>query len=124
MSQHAIHWFEIFVTDLDRAVRFYQTMLDIELRPEKEDDRPMAIFASAVEEGVGGALVRPAGREPTDTGALVYLDANGKLDASLARVERAGGKIVMPKTDIGPPGFIALVRDTEGNVVGLHSERT
>jgi len=123
MSQHAIHWFEIFVSDLDRAVGFYQTVLAIELRREQEDDRPMALFASAVENGVGGALVRQPGREPTDRGAIVYLDANGKLDASLARVERAGGQVVMPKTDIGPPGFIALVRDTEGNLVGLHSER-
>jgi predicted enzyme related to lactoylglutathione lyase len=124
MSKHAIHWFEVFVTDLDRAVRFYQTVLDIELRREVEGDRPMALFASAVKEGVGGALVRQPGREPTDNGVIVYLDANGKLDASLARVELAGGRVVMPKTDIGPPGFIALVRDTEGNLVGLHSERT
>jgi predicted enzyme related to lactoylglutathione lyase len=123
MSQHAIHWFEIFVSDLDRAVRFYQTALDIELRRQVEDGRPMALFASAVKEGVGGALVRQPGREPTESGALVYLDADGKLDASLARVERAGGRVVMGKTDIGPPGFIALVRDTEGNLVGLHSDR-
>jgi predicted enzyme related to lactoylglutathione lyase len=123
MSQHAIHWFEIFVSDFDRAVRFYETMLGIELTRANEDGRPMAIFKSA-KEAVGGALVRQNGREPTETGALVYLDANGKLEASLARVERAGGKIVMSKTDIGDPGFIALVRDSEGNLVGLHTERS
>ncbi len=123
MSQHPIHWFEIFVADLDRAVRFYQTVLGIELRRESEAGRPMAIFASAVKEGVGGCLVRQPGREPTEQGALVYLDASGKLDACLSRVERAGGKVVQPKTDIGAPGFIALVRDSEGNLVGLHSER-
>jgi len=120
---HPIHWFEIFVTDMERAVRFYQTVLDIDLRRENEDGRPMAIFASAVEQGVGGALVRQPGREPTSQGVLVYLDADGKLDACLGRVERAGGAVVQPKTDIGKPGFIALVRDTEGNLVGLHSER-
>jgi predicted enzyme related to lactoylglutathione lyase len=124
MSKHAVHWFEIFVTDIDRAVRFYQTVLDVKLKRENEDQRPMAIFASAVTEGVGGALVYQKGRQPTESGVLVYLDADGKLDASLARVEGAGGAVVMPKTDIGPPGFIALVRDTEGNVVGFHSERT
>jgi predicted enzyme related to lactoylglutathione lyase len=97
-------------------------VLGIELRRATEDGRPMAIFKSA-KEAVGGALVRQQGREPTENGALVYLDANGKLEASLARVERAGGKVVMPKTDIGDPGFIALVHDTEGNLVGLHSER-
>jgi predicted enzyme related to lactoylglutathione lyase len=120
---HPVHWFEIFVTDIDRAVRFYQTVLNVELRRENEDGRPMAIFASAVQEGVGGCLVRQPGREPTDRGVLIYLDANGKLDACLGRVERAGGTVVQPKTDIGPPGFIALVRDSEGNIVGLHSER-
>jgi len=121
---HPIHWFEIFVTDFERAVRFYQTVLNVDLRRENEDGRPMALFASAVEQGVGGALVRQSGREPTSQGTLVYLDADGKLDACLDRVERAGGTVVQPKTDIGPPGFIALVRDTEGNIVGLHSERT
>jgi predicted enzyme related to lactoylglutathione lyase len=121
---HPVHWFEIFVSDIERAVRFYQTVLNIELRRENEDGRPMALFASAVEQGVGGALVRQPGREPTSQGVLVYLDADGKLDACLGRVERAGGAVVQPKTDIGPPGFIALIRDSEGNVVGLHSERT
>src|SRR5262245_7893877 len=106
MSKHAVHWFEIFVSDLDRAVRFYAKVLDVELRRTSEDGRPMAIFASAVSDGVGGALVRQPGREPTATGTLIYLDADGKLDASLARVERAGGTVVMAKTDIGPPGFI------------------
>jgi predicted enzyme related to lactoylglutathione lyase len=120
---HPIHWFEIFVADMDRAVRFYQTVLGTELRRTTEDDRPMALFASAAQDGVGGALVRQPGREPTSQGVLVYLDADGKLDACLARVERAGGAVVQGKTDIGPPGFIALVRDPEGNLVGLHSER-
>ena len=122
MSQHAIHWFEIFVTDFERAVRFYETTLGIQLRRENEDGRPMAIFKPSME-AVGGALVRQPGREPTENGAIVYLDANGKLEASLERVVRAGGKVVMPKTDIGAPGFIALIRDSEGNLVGLHSER-
>jgi predicted enzyme related to lactoylglutathione lyase len=123
MSNHAIHWFEIFVTDIDRAVRFYQTMLGVELKRNAEDGRPMAIFASAVEDAVGGALVRQPGREPTEKGVTIYLNANGKLDACIARVEGAGGHVVMGKTDIGAPGFIAMIRDTEGNLVGLHSLR-
>jgi predicted enzyme related to lactoylglutathione lyase len=123
MSQHPIHWFEIFVADMERAVRFYQKVLNIELRRTSEDGRPMALFASAAQDGVGGALVRQPGREPTNQGVLIYLDANGKLDACLARAEHAGGTVVQAKTDIGPPGFIALVRDPEGNLVGLHSER-
>jgi predicted enzyme related to lactoylglutathione lyase len=60
---------------------------------------------------------------PAADGALVYLHARD-LDACLARLEKAGGSAVLPKTDIGEPGFIALVRDSEGNVVGLHSPRS
>jgi predicted enzyme related to lactoylglutathione lyase len=117
-----IHWFEIFVADMDRAVRFYQTTLGIELRREQFTGKPMAIFPGS-QEGAGGALVRDSAREPGGAGTLVYLDADGKLEACLARVARAGGTILLPRTDIGEPGFIALVRDTEGNSVGLHSAR-
>ena len=119
---NAINWFEIFVTDLDRASRFYETTLALQLRREDFGGLPMSIFSSA-KEGAGGALVRDPKRTPGAGGTLVYLDAGGKLDASLDRVTAAGGAVVLPKTDIGAPGFIALVRDTEGNLVGLHSER-
>jgi predicted enzyme related to lactoylglutathione lyase len=119
---NAINWFEIFVTDLDRASRFYETMLARQLRREDFGGMQMSIFSSA-KEGAGGALVRDPKRAPGTGGTLVYLDATGKLDASLDRVVAAGGAVVLPKTDIGAPGFIALVRDTEGNQVGLHSER-
>ena len=120
--QNAINWFEIFVADLDRASRFYQSALAIELRREDFGGTPMAIFP-ADREGTGGALVKDGKRQPGGAGALVYLNANGKLDAVLDRVPRAGGAVVLPKTDIGQPGFIATVRDSEGNLVGLHSER-
>jgi predicted enzyme related to lactoylglutathione lyase len=119
---NAIHWFEIFVSDLDRAVRFYEKTLGIELRREDFAGKPMAVFATA-ETGVGGALVRDGERTSGAAGTLIYLDATGKLDACLARVSAAGGAVVLPRTDIGDPGFIATIRDTEGNLVGLHSER-
>lgn len=119
--QNAINWFELFVTDLDRATRFYESALGISLRREEFGGTPMAIFMSAAEGAVGGALVKN-GQKPGG-GALVYLNANGKLDAVLGRIAKAGGEVVLPKTDIGDPGFIATVRDTEGNLVGLHSER-
>jgi len=51
------------------------------------------------------------------------LNANGMLDACIARVESSGGKVLLPKTEIGPPGFHRAVLDTEGNAVGLHAER-
>jgi predicted enzyme related to lactoylglutathione lyase len=122
MTTNAIHWFEIFVSDIDRACRFYEKTLGLELHREELGDRPMAVFP-AEQTGVAGGLVQDPKRPPSDAGAIVYFDANGKLDACIDRVRGAGGTILMPKTDIGEPGFIALVRDTEGNTVGLHSER-
>ena len=118
--KNAIHWFEIPTLDLPRASAFYEAVLDLSLKQEDFGDTPMAIFP-ADEEGVAGALVFDARRTPSMKGALVYLDATDKLDACLSRVAGARGEVVLPKTSIGPQGFIALVRDTEGNCVGLHS---
>jgi predicted enzyme related to lactoylglutathione lyase len=119
---NAIHWFEIFVSDLERAKRFYETLLGVSLRREDYARVPSAVF-EADKNGVAGGIVQDPSRRPGPGGSLLYLNANGKLDACLERVAAAGGQMLMPKTDIGDPGFIAVVRDTEGNVVGLHSER-
>ena len=81
----------------------------------------MAIFPHADAEH-GGALVRRGGK-PAAVGTTVYLDANGDLDGAIARVQKAGGRVAVPKTDIGPDGFFAIVLDSEGNAVGLHSPR-
>ncbi len=117
-----ITWFELPATDLARAQAFYETVLSTSLRTELFTGMPMALFPYA-EGGVGGALVQDARYRPSRDGAVVYLDTGGALDACLARVAGAGGKVVMPRTDIGPPGFIALIEDSEGNRVGLHMAR-
>lgn len=120
---HAINWFEIPTTDLDRATRFYEALLGVALKREHfaGSDMAMAIFPGE-EESVRGALIATSRRKPVADGALVYLHAPD-LDACLARLEKAGGSVVSPKLDIGEPGFIALVKDSEGNVVGLHAPR-
>jgi predicted enzyme related to lactoylglutathione lyase len=88
---------------------------------ERFDGFPLAIFAAA-DPAVAGALIKDEKRQPGPGGQVVYLNTTGSLDACLARVQGAGGAVVLPKTDLGKPGFIAPVRDTEGNVVGVHSE--
>ena len=120
---HTINWFEIPTTDLKRASRFYEDVLGVSFKHEHfaATDMHMAIFQGE-KESVTGALIADKRRKPVAEGALVYLNARD-LDGSLARIAQAGGSVVMPKTDIGEPGFIALVRDTEGNVVGLHAPR-
>ncbi len=116
----ALSWFEIPVNDLDRAARFYQAMLAVDLRRELFFGTPHAIFPYD-KPGVGGALVRDDRRPVGTGGAVVYLDVTGQLDACLARVAIAGGDVVHPRTAIADAGVFALVRDTEGNTVGLHS---
>ena len=119
--RNTINWFELFVSELPRAQAFYEQVLVTKLKPETFNGEPHAIF---VADGLEGALVQRKNRKPGGEGALVYLNCDGALDATVARVEKAGGKVVLPKTDIGPPGFIAIMLDTEGNSVGLHSART
>jgi uncharacterized protein len=119
--KNAINWFELPVVNLERAQRFYEAVLGTKLRAEAVGGIPMAIFPYA--EGVGGALVKDVRHRPSADGTLVYLNAGGGLNAALSRIEAAGGKVVLPRTDIGDPGFIAILVDTEGNRVGLHQGR-
>jgi predicted enzyme related to lactoylglutathione lyase len=70
---------------------------------------------------IGGGLVEEEGYEPSQQGALVYLNGGEDLDVPLARVEAAGGKVILPKTSISPNGFMARFTDTEGNRVAFHS---
>ena len=117
---NAINWFEIPSANLDRAVAFYQDILGVELRYELFMGTPNAIFPSSAE-GVGGAIIQ-SDAKPSADGAIVYLNANDRLHEVVGRVERAGGAVLLPVTSIGAPGWIAIIRDTEGNHVGLHSE--
>lgn len=126
--RHTITWFEIPASNFDRAVHFYEQVLTISLKREVFSGMPMAVFPSdtpdeITDEGVRGAVIFNERRQPSANGSLVYLDAMPDLEAVLGRVPAAGGAVVMPKTDIGAPGFIALIKDTEGNVVGLHVPR-
>jgi predicted enzyme related to lactoylglutathione lyase len=122
--QNAINWFEIPVDDLPRATAFYAEVLRIELRTERVQETLMAIFPyAAAEHAVGGALVHNPRMRPSTTGAMLYLNAGTDIRGAVGRAVEAGGLVTMPVTDIGAPGFIALIQDTEGNVVGLHEAR-
>lgn len=80
----------------------------------------MAFFPTS-DNGVGGCVTHGNGNKPQSEGALVYLNGGDDLTGPLERVEGAGGKVAMPKTNIGDNGFIAMFFDTEGNKVALHS---
>jgi hypothetical protein len=126
MSKNAISWFDVPTADFDRAVKFYSTILGTEIRLGEHMGQTLAFFPceGPLEEAVGGALVPPGmGREPSAGGTCVFLDCEGKLDDVISRVEPSGGKIVQPKMSIGEPGWIAIIQDSEGNTIGLHSSK-
>ncbi len=122
--QNAISWFEIPTTELERATKFYETIFRLKLAPLDLDDIKMRMFPIESQTGVGGALVYSGGfHKPSSTdGPLIYLNGNPDLQNILDRVEDAGGKIMVPKTEISPEyGYMAVIIDTEGNRIGLHS---
>lgn len=117
---NALNWFEIPASDFGRARKFYEEIFGFELiYMEMGDGFPMGMFPA--DEGVSGAVIQGEGYTPSDVGTIVYLNAGDDLSTVLNKVEAAGGKVVMPKTDIGENGFVAYFRDSEGNKVGLHS---
>lgn len=121
--KHALNWFEIPSSDFDRAVAFYSTILATPLRREVIAGMPNGIFPYEEDEAgraVGGAVVFEEQAKPGMTGVIPYLSCNGRLDAVLSRVVPAGGKILLPKTEM-PFGSIAFIADSEGNRIGLHS---
>lgn len=120
---NAISWFEIPVVDMDRAQRFYETVLGRTLRREDFGGQVLAVFPYD-DPATGGALQAGANRSaPAGSGIRIYLDCAPSIDAALARIEAAGGQIVAPRIALPPGmGFIAHLRDTEGNEVGLHAE--
>ena len=116
-----INWFEIAVSDLARATRFYEQVLAVQLRQEVMDEVAMAIFPYQ-EPATGGALCQMQGLQPSADGVVIYLDAGADLSLPLQRVAAAGGQVLMPKTFLGENiGYIAWLRDSEGNRIGLHS---
>ncbi|WP_137936870.1 VOC family protein [Chitinivorax sp. B] len=120
---NAINWFEIPAADFDRAVRFYQTVYHADLRVEAcADDTPVAILPYDQQTGVGGSIVKGLNLQPNEAGVRIYLNGGQDLTVMLGRVNEAGGEIVMEKTKLpGDIGYIAQFRDSEGNVIGLHS---
>ena len=118
---NAINWFEIPVTDFDRAKKFYETLFGAEIMEMPFPNGRYGMLPSDMQNGVGGGLAQGEGFEPSDKGTIAYLNGGDDLDIPLSRIEQAGGKIIMPKTSIGENGFMAHFIDTEGNRVALHS---
>jgi predicted enzyme related to lactoylglutathione lyase len=120
---NAITWFEIPVTDLKRSTELYTRLIGRELKLEDFGGVPHAVFTvSQTDVAVTGALVEDASRS-RGAGVTIYL-AVASVPAALERGVAAGAKVVQPVTDIGPFGTIALLADLDGNVIGIHTEKT
>lgn len=115
-------WFDIPATDFERAKKFYTTILEIELEDYPMPDGKYALFPHNRDAyGASGAILQMADAKPSMDGVTIYLDGGEDLNLPLGRVEAAGGKVIMPKTQIGENGFMALFADTEGNKLAFHS---
>ena len=119
--KNSLNWFEIPVTDFERAQKFYSAIYDYEMPSIVMGETTLGFFL--VEQGgIGGAIAYGTGYEVTEKGALVYLNGGENLQVVLDRVEGAGGKVLTPKTIIpNDLGYFATFKDSEGNKVALHS---
>jgi uncharacterized protein len=124
-QQNPVRWFEIYVKDIERAKKFYESVFQLKLEkllsPAEAGELEMWSFPSDKDGwGCSGALVRMKGAEPHGFGTIVYF-ASDDCAIEERRVSPAGGTVKRPKISIGQYGFITLAIDTEGNMIGIHS---
>ena len=121
MTTNPVGWFEIYVKDMNRARKFYETVLGAELQKLDSPGIEMMAFPMAQgAAGAAGALAKMDGFSPGGNGVLVYFVCED-CAVEAGRVASAGGRVEREKASIGQYGFIALAIDTEGNMFGLHS---
>jgi predicted enzyme related to lactoylglutathione lyase len=124
-NENSLNWFEIPVTDITRAQKFYETIFATKLVPLPEM-MGMKIVSFPAEPGSGkanGGLAQSDWHKPSAEGTVIYLNANPSIEKVTERVEAAGGKLLWPKTEISPEiGYMAFFIDTEGNKIGLHAQ--
>lgn len=117
-----VSWFEIPAVNFQQAVDFYNHIYGIEMEKNFDGNYAMAFFPA--NEGIGGAVVAGPGSTPSDSGPLIYLNGGNDLNLVLKKVEKAGGRIIMPKTLISEEaGYFAIFIDSEGNKLALHSKK-
>ncbi|MEM7263545.1 MAG: VOC family protein [Planctomycetota bacterium] len=112
-------WFDIPVADLERSAKWYRSVLDIEVHVESMENFEFGVLAH--EKGNGGCLIPGENQVSADRGVLLYLNVDGRIQDAVGKVEAAGGNVVEPIHPIGPHGFRAIVHDSEGNRLALHS---
>lgn len=117
-----VHWLEIPTVDIERAKDFYTKVFNLEFQYIEMPDSKMYMFGAPGQMGSAGTLVYADESKPSTDGTIVYFSCED-VATEAGRVEAAGGKVIIPKTDIGEFGFFAQAIDTEGNRIGLHSSQ-
>lgn len=118
-KHNRVVWFDMPVADLDRSMKFYSGVLAIKVHRESHEGFEFAILEH--DEGNGGCLV-PGTGEVADQGVMIYLNVDGRIRDAVAKVPTLGGKVKQDVHAIGPYGFRAIINDSEGNCVALHSQ--
>ena len=129
MNSQMVGWFEIPVLKMDRAVKFYNSVFQIDIKVQQFGPTAMGWFPFPEDsnaKGAGGSLIHnPDHYKPSDQGSLIYFTSrSGDINDELGRIEATGGKILRTKTQISEDhGYMALFLDTEGNRIALHSSK-
>lgn len=123
MTYNPVVWFELYVQEMERARTFYEAVFGLTLTRLESPIPGMELWSFPMEQGAPGAtgaLVKMEGKDSGGGGTLIYFSC-ADCSVEAAKVAVNGGKIFKEKFSIGQYGFIALVYDTEGNMIGLHS---
>jgi predicted enzyme related to lactoylglutathione lyase len=125
MKPNPVGWFEIYVNDMPRARKFFETVLGGALSKLDSPDADLEMWAFPMAQdqnapGAGGALAKMKGVPSGANSTMVYFGCDD-CAVEAGRVKGAGGEVMKEKFSIGPYGFIAIAADPEGNVFGLHS---
>lgn len=124
-NSNSINWFEIPARDIERAKKFYGTIFNCEMEPVMEMmGMKMSNFPWEMGNGkASGGLCQSDMHIPSQDGPVIYLNANPDIQQVIDKIDSAGGKVVMPRTQISPEiGYMAFFIDTEGNKIGLHGQ--
>lgn len=118
-----VGWFDINVGNLDRAKKFYETVFNVKLTNAPTEWGKQSFFPfNPQSPNISGALVEKKEYKPSSNNTVIYFETEDII-AEEKRIEKAGGKVVQPKMNIGEFGFISIFIDTEGNAIGLHSRK-
>ena len=123
-NSNALNWFEIATLDLPSSVQFYEQVFATKMGTVTEMGGFLMSFFPSGEGKVGGALIQGENHKPSMEGSLIYLNANPSIAAVADRIGPAGGKLLMPPTQISPEiGYMIIFADNQGNCVAAHANK-